>query len=456
METVLKALKELDYNSLNFEILGEQVRKFSFLEIPFQEYIPEQPEEGQYGRNVLMMHPIEVVVLRWPANSESAIHWHEGFYGYVVVLDGTCDNIEYVLEDGNLKETRSLRGLPGGIIPEKDGVIHKLVNPTDKESITLHIYYPPLESFDNMQIFCTETNRKGILNENAKTASWNEPESSFHTITKDAFNYYAFGKYKKASHRINPVLPKPDTNRIYSMLKDYYDEQASQYDFFDIQHATRNNYTSKLNELIAKEFSSDKTFSKVLTLACGTGRRAIDIRALSKKNYRIVGVDLSPEMADIAREKGLEVHCSKWLECNLTEVEFDAATFLYAFGHLTCRAARINALKKINKHLRTGAALYFDVFNLHDKNEWGPLALKTYHEFELAKNGYEKGDVFYRKNDGNAIAYLHYFEEQEIAEILKVSGFSLSYIKHIGYVKKAGEFLENEEEGALFVKAIKV
>lgn len=456
METVLSKLKELAKGEVNFETLGECIREIPFDQLDYKPHIPGVPEKGQYGRNVLMMDPIECVVLRWPANAESAIHWHEGFYGYVIVLEGTCDNIEYELVDGQLRELKSMRGLAGGIVPEKDGVIHKLVNPSEEEAVTLHIYYPPLESFDKMQIFCTETNRMGVLNTEAKTASWKEPETSFHSITKDAFEYLSFENYKKSSHRINPIVPKPGTDLIYSMIKEYYDEQANQYDFFDIQHASRNNYTSKLNELLAEEFKQVDNLEKVLTLACGTGRRAVDIKDMTELDYRIVGVDLSPEMSAIAKEKGLEVYCSKWQDCDICEDGFSAATFMYAFGHLTCRNARLDALRKIAQHLRVGAPLFFDVFNLHDRNEWGPLALKTYEEYQLANNGYEKGDVFYRKNNGNAIAYLHYFEENEIEHLLAEAGFKVEYIKHIGYVKKAGEFLENDEEGALFVKAIKL
>lgn len=456
MEELLAKLKDLAEGEIDFESLGKTIRNFAIDSLDYSAYLPTDVPEGNYGRNVLMMDPIECVVLKWPAKAESGIHRHDGFYGYVVVLEGVCDNIEYSYTEGELKELKSMRGIKGGIIPEQDGVIHKLVNPIDEEAVTLHIYYPPLESFDGMELFDIENERLGVLNKEAKTASWNEPETSFHEIKEKAFRYYSYGEHKKASHRINPVLPKPSRDMIYSMLKDYYAEQASEYDFFDLQHNSRNAYTSKINEIIGEEFSSYDCCNDVLTLACGTGRRAAEIKEIANKEYKITGVDLSPEMCEIAADKGLEVYCSRWLECELPDKKFDAATFLYAFGHISGRDNRLAAIKKINQHLEVGAPFFFDVFNLHDKNEWGPMALKAYEEDRLELFGYEKGDVFYKKNTGKTIVYLHYFEEQELYNLMEEAGFKIEYIKHIGYVKKPGELLYNEEEGALFVKAIKV
>ena len=90
-----------------------------------------------------------------------------------------------------------------------------------------------------------------------------------------------------------------------------------------------------------------------------------------------------------------------------------------------------------------------------DVNEWGPNALENYFRNHLYEFGYERGDVFYKKVGGKALAYLHYFYQDEIHKLLHEAGFRVEYIKHIGYVHRSGELLAAANEGSLFIKAIR-
>lgn len=454
MLSLVEKLKENAANLADFEKLGEFVRSIDFGKLSYKELVPAIEEENNYARNILMMQPIEAALLHWPPGVESAVHYHEGFYGYVVVLSGELDNIEYRLEGDTLKEVHTICGRPNGILPEKDGVIHKLVNNSaDTPAVTLHIYYPPLEDFDGMKIYHLEEGKIGVLSATAKTASWTEPATSFSSIQENAFSYTKANR--KASHRIFPILPKPDADTIYNMIAGYYNEQAKEYDFFDTTHKSRNAYTSSLNTIIANDYRQRNDLSCELALACGTGRRVIDIREEAGKDYHIVGVDLSKEMCDIARENGVEAYNQKWLKCELPEKEYDTASFLYAFGHICTKQERIEALKKVHEYLKTGGTFYFDVFNVNDTYEWGPKAVEAYNELQLDKMGYERGDVFYKKSGGREVAYLHYFEEDEIKTLLEQCGFAIEWVKHIGYTHNSGEELNNANSGALFIKAVK-
>ena len=58
-----------------------------------------------YARNILLLDPFEVVVLHWPPGVESAIHHHEGFWGYVLCVEGEVENVEYTYD----AERRELR-----------------------------------------------------------------------------------------------------------------------------------------------------------------------------------------------------------------------------------------------------------------------------------------------------------------------------------------------------------
>jgi ubiquinone/menaquinone biosynthesis C-methylase UbiE len=456
---MLQLIEKLKQNAQvldSFDKLGGFVRNIDINGLEFSHLIPQIVDRDNYARNILMMHPIEVGLLHWPAGVESAVHHHQGFYGYVIVLEGELDNIEYGFENDQLTEKLGVRGRKGGILPETDGVIHKLANPSaTKAAVTLHIYYPPLESFEGMKIFDLENKKIAILSAEAKTASWSEPTASYSSIQENAFSYKSRLE-QQSSHYVYPVLPKPTDEEIYAMLGDYYNEQAQEYDDFDATHAKRSAYVAALNKIIAEDFIQNNGLEKMLALACGTGRRALDIQQLSNKNYHIVGVDLSPEMAEMATQNGLEAFNCRWLKCDLPYRDFDAATFLYAFGHICTMQERKEALQKIHKHLKTGAALYFDVFNLQDSNEWGPQATEIFTTLQLDNMGYQLGDIFYKKTGGDAIAYLHYFDKTELNQLLTDCGYRVEWIKHIGYSYKPGEELTEAEGGKLFIKAVKV
>ncbi|MBL4651720.1 MAG: methyltransferase domain-containing protein [Flavobacteriales bacterium] len=455
MESVLANLKRFENEQPTFVGLGEELLKIDFKNIDYKSLLPEVESQENYVRNIITLSPIEVILIVWPPKTESAVHFHDGFFGYVAVLKGALDNIEYTLENLKLKETGGLKGLPGGLIAEKDGMIHKLVNLSETENaVTAHFYYPALENLNGIDIYDIETGRIGTLNDKAATASWLEPKSSFSKIEENAFSYLPYHKHKSTSHRIYSIVPKPDRNFISGNISAYYSEQAHEYDFFDLEHESRKTYIDKINELIAYHFKKDGIKS-ILTLACGTGRRALEIKEMSGLNYKTKGVDISVEMAAIANERGLNVIRSSWIDANLNNDKFDAVTFLYAFGHIPSREERQASLQKIAHHLNDNGSLYLDVFNVNDKNEWGPSAVKAYEKGRYANFGYEKGDVFYKKVTGNEIAFLHYFDENQLVEDLKKAGFSISFVEHIGYVKKSGQILTASDEGALFIKATK-
>ncbi len=457
MNELISKLSNLTPEDLTYERVGDILRETDLLSLDYSEYLKNLEPSQNYIRVPVLTDPIEVTLLVWPGNAASAIHHHQGFWGYVGVLEGCCDNTEFNFENHRLIEHRTVRAFRGGLLEEPDGVIHELKNPNGKDvTVTMHVYYPHLASFAGMRIFEKETGRIGLLGEGAKSASWNQPEEAFDSIETDAFEFVPYMKHKpNNTHRIMPVVPKPDKERIEQMLSSYYAEQAESYDHFDTKHPSRSAYNDRINRMIATDLKELDEVSNVLTLACGTGRRALEIRTHAGLDYRLIGVDLSSEMVQKAQSRGINAISGSWNDINLPEGEhYDAATFLYAFGHVANAVERRKALSKVNSYLRLGGRLYFDVFNVNDELEWGISAVNTYHELSLDKASYEKGDVFYQKAGGESIAFLHYFSESEIEQLLHETGFEVLDIRHVGYVKKAGEILD-DTEGTLFVIAEK-
>ena len=457
MKEIKNQIKDFSHK-ITFESLGKFVESIDFDNLNYQDYILNPESEGDYGRNILELNPFECVLINWPAGVESSVHHHQGLFGHVLVLEGELDNITYREENHKLIEFKSEKYISKGIMPEEDGVIHKLANRNlEKRAITLHFYYPAIESFEGMRIFNLETGSIGILSKHAKTAKWKNSNNQFKEIKQNAFKYQSIEELNNdKSHLIQNIFPKPDSNSINSMNSRYFSEQAQKYDFSDFNLPSRKAYIYSVDNLISSDLAKNKT-TKHLDIAIGTGRRAIRIRELSGLNYEIVGVEISEEMCKIANSRGLRTYHQDWANNDSHTGEmFESATFLYAFGHIADRKNRIKSLKKINSYLKEGSPFYIDLFSLNNNNEWGPLTLKAYQENNLGKHGYEKGDVFYKKRGFSELAFLHYFEFNEIKSLLANTGFRIEWVKYIGYSKNPGQIVDSEREGNFLIKAIKI
>ena len=457
MKEIKNQIKEFN-QKISFESLGKFVESIDFNNLNYQEYIVNPDHDGDYGRNIIELNPFECVLINWPPGVESSVHHHQGLFGHVLVLEGALDNISYREDNNKLIEFKSEKYISNGIMPEEDGVIHKLANRNlEKRAITLHFYYPAIESFEGMRIFNLENESIGILSEHAKTAKWNNSANQFKEIKQKAFKYQSIDELNKdKSHLIQNIFPKPDSDRINAMNSRYFSEQAQKYDFSDFNQPSRKAYINKVDQLIASDMSRIK-ISKHLDIAVGTGRRAIHIKELSGLRYEIVGVEISEEMCKIANSRGLRTYHQDWAndDAHIGEM-FDSATFLYAFGHIANRNKRLKSLKKIHSYLNEGCPIYLDLFSLTNKNEWGPLAVKAFENNKLDKHGYERGDVFYKKRGFKELAFLHYFEMNEIEKLFKETGFEIKWIKYVGYSKNSGKLVNSEKEGNFLIKAIKI
>jgi SAM-dependent methyltransferase len=97
---------------------------------------------------------------------------------------------------------------------------------------------------------------------------------------------------------------------------------------------------------------------RVLDLACGSGRHSLE---LVRRGFEVVGVDISPELLEIARrdaaERGLEVG---FVEADLRELEFEAEFDLVlslndgAIGYLETEAENLRAFEVISRSLKPG------------------------------------------------------------------------------------------------------
>ena len=451
MNSILERIKKVDQSKLNYESLFDTIIPFISKKIDYRDLLPEITNQKEYARNILLLDPLEIVLIKWPPGVESAIHLHQGFWGYVGVLEGVASNTEYFFDNKVLKQKRAVLINKGGLIPEPDNTIHKLANHSKTAPlVTLHFYYPPLADLDHLKLYGID-GTISELNQKATSASLSLPKECYRSFKRDQFKFDDGTQGK--THLISPILPKPGPDEIKTMVRDYYADQAMHYDVSDLDNELRIKYVEAINQTLVDEFQKFQP-ERVLAIASGTGRRAAVIKIMTGLEYKLFGVDISAEMCELAREKGIEAHCADWLEIDFPDGYFDAITMLYSFGHIPTAAERLRFIEKVYAKLKPGGAFYFDLFNIDDKYEWGLNAIDVFNEYNLDYFGYEKGDVFYRRTMGKKIAFLHYFEEERTSAILISIGFKVEWVEHIGYMHNTGKVIK-DKNGKLFFKVVK-
>ncbi len=172
---------------------------------------------------------------------------------------------------------------------------------------------------------------------------------------------------------------------------------------------------------------------RVIDLGCGTGRHVVH---LARRGFDVVGIDLSPFMLDVAREKldrdSLQAELVRGSMTDLSR--FTDGSFRYAIcmfstlGLIRGKWNRLEFLREVRRLLQPGGLFVTHVHNRFCKvsNRGGRIWLmKTYLLHSFA--GLEVGDVVgqYR---GLPDMYLHLFSLGELKRLIRRSGMKLESI----------------------------
>lgn len=147
-----------------------------------------------------------------------------------------------------------------------------------------------------------------------------------------------------------------------SMTPDAYDSVARHYDLqgWDWYAAT---YGQRLLELVRERGFGE---GSLLDAGCGTGTLAL---ALARTGIEVAGVDLSPSLLDVAREKDADGAVA-WHHGDITRLDLGRT-----FDVVTCVADTLNHLPTLDdwrrafegfaRHLEPGGMLFFDVMTAY-------------------------------------------------------------------------------------------
>lgn len=136
--------------------------------------------------------------------------------------------------------------------------------------------------------------------------------------------------------------------------------------------------TEKEAEFIGKVV---KTKGLILDLCCGTGRHSI---FLSKKGRSVIGLDLSPNLLRIAKERMTEKGVRfPLVRAEMRHLPFQSETFasvinmFTSFGYLPSEKEDMKSLKEVARTLKQDGTFLIDIANrehllkIFQKKDWG-------------------------------------------------------------------------------------
>jgi SAM-dependent methyltransferase len=205
----------------------------------------------------------------------------------------------------------------------------------------------------------------------------------------------------------------------------------------------------RADEAFVLQHCSAKGPGRLVDLGCGTGRLLIP---LARRGWWVLGVDLSPEMLAVARDKardaGVEVSL---LRANLVDLagiasgSFDHASCLFStLGMVTGHAARRRVVAEAARVLRPGGR-----FVLHVHNRWFHLGDRSGRRW-LWRDLWRRwrgdpaaGDNTMPTHQGVAGLTLHLFSRAEALAHLREAGFRIVAVQPVGIDGAGPRWLAN-------------
>ena len=241
-----------------------------------------------------------------------------------------------------------------------------------------------------------------------------------------------------------------------------YTSFAENYDLLmqDVDYKKRTEYLLSL----FKKYSKKPTL--MLDLACGTGSFSNEF---AKSGIQVIGVDISPEMLNIAREKSekekLDVLylCQDASELDLYGTVDGAVCCMDSINHITDKQVLSEVFKKVSLFLEPQCLFVFDVNTLYKHKEI--LANNTFiieegNIYCVWQNEFFKDealteitlDFFKREKDNIYNRCEQFIEERaytakELTDLLENAGFSVEAI----FDDMSFESLKATSERAVFI-----
>ncbi|GEC88977.1 MULTISPECIES: class I SAM-dependent methyltransferase [Brevibacillus] len=177
-----------------------------------------------------------------------------------------------------------------------------------------------------------------------------------------------------------------------------------------------------------------KDTGRVLDLCCGSGRHS---RALARRGYEVVGVDLSPVLLQLAEEQNTYPQLS-FARCDMRDIpfheEFDIVVNLFtSFGYFSTDEENANVIRNMAQALKTKGEVVIDFLNAayvidnlvpHSTKEVSGLLIK---EERWIQDGFVKKRILISDESSNEpreyMEQVRLFSAQQMMAMLAEAGF---------------------------------
>lgn len=196
----------------------------------------------------------------------------------------------------------------------------------------------------------------------------------------------------------------------------FQDKRAVKYDQFVEDWIPNYHYFIDLIPTILKNYSS----KQLLVVGSGTGN---EMRSLLETNphWNIIGVDPSPEMVELAREKLRDYASIQLIEGKVSDLpkqsRFDAATLCLVLHFLPDDGSKLQLLEDISNRLNPDAPLIIlDITGSIEHIKQNLQLLKTMIPPEIEHSEVQGRLMRIEKE-------LYHISEERLIELLRMSGF---------------------------------
>lgn len=200
-----------------------------------------------------------------------------------------------------------------------------------------------------------------------------------------------------------------------------------------------------------------KDTGRVLDLCCGSGRHS---RALARRGYEVVGVDLSPVLLQLAEEQNSYPQLS-FARCDMRDIpfrdEFDIVVNLFtSFGYFSSDAENAKVVSNMAQALKVHGEVIIDYLNPayvkenlvpHSTKEVAGMSIK---EERWIQDGFVKKRIMVTDEQSDEpreyLEQVRLFRVEQMTAMLEEAGF--------GQIQVFGDYLFREYEAALSPRMI--
>lgn len=131
--------------------------------------------------------------------------------------------------------------------------------------------------------------------------------------------------------------------------------------YYDLLYKDKD-YKAEANYIVSLINKYNSKATKIIELGCGTGNHAA---ILCKQGYEVVGLERSPEMVEIAKQKNITNFNPQVADITSFQLDkkFDVAISLFhVISYLTDNNDLISCFKNVHAHLNSDGIFIFDVW----------------------------------------------------------------------------------------------